>query len=194
MMPVCGALVRIGSKSSVQVGCIDRAAWGDLADQFICRQSFREKKMARTTRLVFIALMLMSPAVAVAGPAEDANAAVDRWSAAFNSNDPETIAKNYCEDAILLGTVSPVMSEGTQAIIKYFTPTKGTGNKNAIDERRTIAIDDNAVQVTGFYTFTRMVDGKAVPGPSRFTMLVTKRGSEWCIAHHHSSPHVLPKN
>ena len=89
--------------------------------------------MTRTARVVFIALILASPSVAVAGPAEDANAAVDRWSAAFNTNDPETIAKSYCPDAILLGTVSPVMSEGTQAIIKYFTPTKGTGNKNAID-------------------------------------------------------------
>jgi len=150
--------------------------------------------MAHFIRFIFIALMLMSPALAVAGPAEEANATVDRWSAAYSGNDPETIVKNYWPDAILLGTVSPVISEGTQAIITYFTPTKGTGNKNAIDERRTIIINDNAVVVTGFYTFTRMVEGKAVPGPSRFTMLVTKRGSEWCIAHHHSSPHVLPKN
>jgi len=122
--------------------------------------------------------MLISPIVAVAGPAEDANLIVDRWSAAYSGNDPETIAKNYCPDAILLGTVSPVMSEGSQAIITYFTPIKGTGNKNAIDERRTISISDNAVLVTGFYTFTRMIDGKAVPGPSRFTMLVAKRGNE----------------
>lgn len=150
--------------------------------------------MTRFFQLVFVTLMLMLPAAAIAGPAEDANAAIDRWSAAFNTNDPETIAKNYCSDAILLGTVSPVISEGTQAIIKYFTPTKGTGNKNAIDERRSIIISDSAVVVAGFYTFTRMVEGKAVPGPSRFTMLVTKRGNEWCIAHHHSSPHVLPKN
>ena len=150
--------------------------------------------MAGIVQVAFIMLMLMSPTIVLAGPAEDANAAVDRWSAAFNSNDPESIAKNYCPDAILLGTVSPVISEGTQAIISYFTPTKGTGNKNVIDERRTIVINDGAVVVTGFYTFTRMVDGKAVPGPSRFTMLVTKRGSEWCIAHHHSSPHVLPKS
>ena len=150
--------------------------------------------MARIVQVVFIALMLMAPAVAVAGPAEDANAAVDRWSAAYSGNDPETIAKNYCPDAILLGTVSPVISEGTQAIITYFTPTKGTGNKNKIDERRTIIINDSAVVVTGFYTFTRMKDGQPIPGPSRFTMLVTKRGSEWRIAHHHSSPHVLPKN
>lgn len=150
--------------------------------------------MARIALVVFSALMSMSPIVAVAGPAEDANVIIDRWSAAYSSNDPETIAKNYCPDAILLGTVSPVMSEGTQAIITYFTPTKGTGNKNAIDERRAITISGDAVQVMGFYTFTRMVDGKAVPAPSRFTMLVTKRGNEWCIAHHHSSPHVLPKN
>ena len=149
------------------------------------------------TRFLWIApivLTLVGPMPAIAGPIEDANAAVDRWSAAFNTNDPQTIANNYCPDAILLGTVSPVMSEGTQAIITYFTPTKGTGNKNKIDERRTISLSDNAVVVTGFYTFTRMVEGKAVPGPSRFTMLVTKRGSEWCIAHHHSSPHVQPKN
>ena len=150
--------------------------------------------MRRVPQFVFIALVLALPAVASAGPAEDANAAVDRWSAAYSSNDPENIAKNYWPDAILLGTVSPVISAGTEAIVAYFTPTKGTGNKNAIDERRTIVINDNAVVVTGFYTFTRMVDGKPVPGPSRFTMLVTKRGDEWRIAHHHSSPHVLPKN
>jgi len=150
--------------------------------------------MVRVAQFVFIALIIGLPAVASAGPAEDANVAVDQWSAAYSSNDPETIAKNYWPDAILLGTVSPVISEGTEAIVTYFTPTKGTGNKNAIDERRTIVINDNAVVVTGFYTFTRMVDGKPVPGPSRFTMLVTKRGDEWRIAHHHSSPHVLPKN
>src|SRR5476649_243682 len=109
--------------------------------------------MSRIVQVVFFALMLMSPAVAYAGPVEDANAAVDRWSVAFSGNDPETIANNYWPDAILLGTVSPVMSEGTQAIVKYFTPTKGTGNKNKIDERRAIIINDNAVLVTGFYTF-----------------------------------------
>ena len=150
--------------------------------------------MIRIAQFAFVALMLISPAVVLAGPAEDANAAVDRWSAAYSTNDPENIARNYWPDAMLLGTVSPVMSEGAQAIVTYFTPSKGSGNKNTIGERRTIVISDNAVVVAGFYTFTRMVDGKATPAPSRFTMLITKRGGEWRIAHHHSSPHVLPKN
>jgi uncharacterized protein (TIGR02246 family) len=149
--------------------------------------------MAQFTRFVFIALMLMFPALAVAGPAEDANAAVERWSAAYNLNDPEAISKTYTPDALLLGTVSPIMSEGTEAIVKYFTPSKGSGNKNTLGERRTIVLGEDAVVVAGFYEFTIMRDGKAELFPARFTMLVTKRDGEWRIAHHHSSPHVLPK-
>lgn len=140
-----------------------------------------------------IALLWMTPFGAMAGPAEDANALLDRWSAAYSANDPEAITNNYWPDAILLGTVSPVLSEGHDAILKYFSVVKGTGNKSTIQERHTIPIDENAVLVTGFYEFTRMQDGKPVPAPSRYTMLITKRGSEWLIMHHHSSPHVQPK-
>ncbi len=148
----------------------------------------------RYAGLVFAALLLFSPALAAAGPAEEANAVVDRFSAAYNSNDPEEVVKLYSPDAILLGTVSPVISIGTEAIRKYFSMIKGSGNKNAVQERHTIVIDDNAVVVTGFYEFTRMKDGKPVPSPARFTMLITRKGGEWRIAHHHSSPHVLPKD
>jgi uncharacterized protein (TIGR02246 family) len=149
--------------------------------------------MTRFFQLVFITLMLLLPAVAIAGPAEEANAAIDHWSAAYSSNDPEAVVKNYWPDAIVLGTVSPVISVGSEAIRKYFSLVKDSGNKNSIEERHNIVLDDNAVVVTGLYTFTRMKDGQPIPGPSRFTMLVTKRNGEWHIAHHHSSPHVLPK-
>jgi len=144
-------------------------------------------------QLLFVVMLGLLPLCGFAGPAEEANAAVDRWSAAYSANDVDVVVKSYWPDAILLGTVSPVMSEGSDAIRTYFSALKGSGNKNAIGERRTIVLDDNAVVVTGFYVFTRMVDGKPVPGPSRFTMLATRRGDEWRIAHHHSSPHVQPK-
>ena len=150
-------------------------------------------RMTRPAWFFLIGLILMSPAVVMAGPAEEANAVVDRFSAAYTSNDPEAVVKLYTPDAILLGTVSPVISTGTEAIRKYFSMIKGSGNKNSIQERRTIVLDDNAVVVTGFYEFTRMKDGNPVPGPSRFTMLITKSGGEWRIAHHHSSPHVQEK-
>ncbi|MDP2657614.1 MAG: SgcJ/EcaC family oxidoreductase [Candidatus Deferrimicrobium sp.] len=153
----------------------------------------RLTKMTRPVWFFFMGLILMSPAVAVAGPAEEANAVVDHFSAAYNSNDPEAVVTLYSPDAILLGTVSPVISMGTEAIRKYFSMIKGSGNKNIIQERHTIVLGDNAVMVTGFYEFTRMKDGNPVPGPSRFTMLIITSGGEWRIAHHHSSPHVQGK-
>ena len=152
--------------------------------------------MSRFARALLFLAGLMAFAVvspAFAGPAEDANQAIDRWSAAYTANDPEALVGNYWPDAILLGTVSPVISIGSDAIRTYFSAVKGTGNKNSIDERHTIVLDDNAVVVTGFYTFTRRKDGKGTPSPSRFTMLLTRRNGVWQIAHHHSSPHVLPK-
>ena len=104
------------------------------------------------------------------------------------------MARNYRPDAILLGTVSPVLSQGNDAIRAYFSNLKGSGNKNAIGERHTMVLNDNAVIVTGFYEFTRMKDGQPAPGPSRFTMLLIKDGGEWLIAHHHSSPRGQPAN
>src|SRR5215468_680077 len=146
--------------------------------------------MRTCTQILYMALLVLMPLTAIAGPAEEANAVVDRWSAAYSSNDPEAVVKNYWPDAILLGTVSPVMSEGTDAIRKYFSALKGSGNKNAVGERRTIVLSDSAVVVAGFYEFTGMQDGKPLARPSRFTMLIVKRDGIWNISHHHSSPHV----
>jgi uncharacterized protein (TIGR02246 family) len=150
----------------------------------------REAATMHLAKVLSLSLVLAASG-AMAGPAEDANGLVDKWSATYTSNDRDALVKLYAPDAILLGTVSPVISEGMEAITKYFGPP--SGNTNVIGERRTIVLGDNAVLVTGFYEFTRMKDGQPVPGPSRFTMLLTKRDGEWRIAHHHSSPHVPPK-
>jgi hypothetical protein len=53
----------------------------------------RLAKMMQPSWLFLVGLILMSPAVAVAGPAEEANAVVDRFSAAYTSNDPEAVVK-----------------------------------------------------------------------------------------------------
>lgn len=148
--------------------------------------------IVRFARLVSIVLILISPAAALAGPREEANAVIDRWSAAYSSNDPEEVVKNYRPDAILLGTASPVMAEGTDAIRAYFAPLKGSGNTNTVGERRTLVLSDNAVVVTGFYEFTGVREGNSVPGRARFTMLLFKHDGEWLISHHHSSPRVQP--
>ncbi len=155
--------------------------------------------MKKTVVILGILAVLLTAAIAPGQEKQSpvvaaANAAIDRWSAAYSANDVDAVVNSYWPDAILLGTKSPVISTGSDAIRKYFTDLKlaGSGNKNQIQERHNIPISDKAVVVTGFYEFTRMQEGKPVPGPSRFTMLVTKRGKEWRIEHHHSSPHVMP--
>ena len=143
-----------------------------------------------------ICLGLIGVRPSMAGPAEEANAALDHFSAAYTANDVETLVALYAPNAVLLGTNSPNISEGRDAIRAYFTDLKlaGSGNKNEIQERRTIVVSDSAVVATGFYLFTRMTDGKPVPGPARFTVLLTKVDGQWLIAHQHSSPRAMPKN
>lgn len=127
-----------------------------------------------------------------AGPAEDANAVINAWVAAYSANDREALVSLYAPNAILLGTTSPIISEGTEAIRTYFQDLPGSGRKNAIVERRTVVLGDTAVLGTGFYNFMREAEGN-VPRPSRFTMLLEKRGGRWMIVHHHSSPRAAAR-
>jgi uncharacterized protein (TIGR02246 family) len=140
---------------------------------------------------VLASLALSGPVLA--GPAEDANAVVARWAATFTANDADAILKLYTPDAILLGTVSPTISDTAEARRAYFSRLPGSGNKSKIGEHRTMILNDKAVLVTGFYDFTIMQSGKPVDSAARFSMLVVKRGNEWQIAHHHSSQKPKPR-
>ena len=138
-------------------------------------------------RGALVALFVSLPSVALGGPAEEANALLDRWATAFSANDVAAVVSLYAPDAVLLGTVSPTIAQGTEAIRTYFARLSGSGSKVAIGERRTIVVNDAAVTSAGFYDFTIMRDGQPVSNPSRFTFLVIKRDGQWLIAHHHSS-------
>jgi hypothetical protein len=79
-------------------------------------------KLAHATEHRFawfiLALCYALPVAAVARPADDANVVLDQWSAAYSANAPDVVANRYWPDALLLGTVSPVISLGTGAIVK----------------------------------------------------------------------------
>jgi uncharacterized protein (TIGR02246 family) len=102
-----------------------------------------------------IAIYIATPfsPIAYAGPAEEANAVIDQWSATYTANDPNALVALYAPDAILLGTTSPVISEGAEGIRKYFQELPGSGRKNKIVDRRTIVLSETAVVGTGFYDF-----------------------------------------
>jgi uncharacterized protein (TIGR02246 family) len=142
--------------------------------------------MTRFTRIMILAVVVLTPVIAVAGPAEDASTVIDRWAAAFSANDLDAVVKLYAPDAILLGTVSPILAEGTEPIRAYFAKFPGSGNKVVIGEQRMVILSDGAVLGTGFYEFTAIRDGTPVPTPTRFSMVVMKRGHDWLIFHHSS--------
>ena len=129
----------------------------------------------------------LTPVAALAGPAEEASAVLDRWVAAFNANDPRAVTALYTPDATLLGTSSPVISQGAQQIYDYFERLPRSGSQVRISERHMQVLDDQAVVGTGFYEYEVVQNGRAFLAPARFTMVLVKRGDQWLIAHEHSS-------
>jgi uncharacterized protein (TIGR02246 family) len=152
-----------------------------------------EEAAMKKLAIVLCVSLVLAASTADAGPADDVNAVIDRWAATYSANDREALVKLYAPDAVLLGTESPVISEGREAIYKYFSALPGSGRKNSVGDRRTIVLSENAIMGTGFYEFTRIEDGKPIPRPARFTMVVVKRDGEWLIVHHHSSLRSQPK-
>jgi ketosteroid isomerase-like protein len=64
-----------------------------------------------------IALLLLLPGPSFAHPVEDANAVVDRWAATFTANDADALVKLYAPDAILFGTVSPIIADNPDLFV-----------------------------------------------------------------------------
>jgi hypothetical protein len=50
---------------------------------------------------IFLAVGLLAlPYPAISGPAEDANAVLDKWAAAYSANNSDVVLKLYTQDAI----------------------------------------------------------------------------------------------
>jgi uncharacterized protein (TIGR02246 family) len=143
--------------------------------------------MPALPRLLLVALFALAPTQAFSGPAEEASALFARWKAAYDANDNVAVAKLYAPDAILHGTRSRTLTVGREEITKYFTIVVGTGNKVEFVEQQLMVISPTTVVAAGFNDFLRNREGKLVPEPARFTMVLVKQGDEWLIAHHHSS-------
>ena len=69
----------------------------------LLRREISKYRIVRFGHVLVVGLLLMAPAVAVAGAEEEANAAIDRWSAAYSANDVDAVVRSYWPDAILLG-------------------------------------------------------------------------------------------
>lgn len=144
-------------------------------------------------RVFLVALFALAPNLVLAGPAEEAAALFARWKAAYDANDNVAVGKLYAPDAILHGTRSRTLTVGREAITKYFNIVVGTGNKVEFVEQQLVVLSPTTILAVGFNDFMRNREGKLVPEPARFTMVLVKQGNDWLVAHHHSSLRPPPQ-
>jgi ketosteroid isomerase-like protein len=74
----------------------------------------------RFGRVLIVALVSLMPAIAFAGPAEDAGLVINHWAEAFNANHVDSLVDLYAPDTILVGTAGSSLFEGKDAVHNYF--------------------------------------------------------------------------
>jgi uncharacterized protein (TIGR02246 family) len=148
--------------------------------------------MGRWGRVLFLVLAMLVPVAASAGPAEDVAAALDRWVKTFNANDVDALVKLYTPDAVVVGQGGSTLTEGSDAIRKFYSQLEKSGDKVTVGIQKVAVLDDKVAYVTGFNEFTAVRNGETRQAPAGFTMVLVKTGDQWLIAHQHSSRRSNP--
>lgn len=136
-------------------------------------------------------VMLMSSiSLAQAGPKEDAQQVVAKWSKAFTDGDVDAIARLYAPDALMIGTLGKAVLTKPEQIRQYFDVALNRDKPRtaSLDSSEALVIDDNTVVIAGFDTVTSTKDGQQIVAKGRVTFVVARRGADWLIVHLHRSP------
>jgi uncharacterized protein (TIGR02246 family) len=141
-----------------------------------------------STRFALIIILLSLATGASAGPKEDVAAAAATWASALGEDEPDKVLQLYSDDAVLWGTLSPMVRSDRSALRDYFVTAFKVlpGLKVAFGERLIRVYGSTAVN-TGYYTFTYVKDGETKIFPARYSFTYVKNGENWLIVDHHSS-------
>lgn len=137
--------------------------------------------MKIATVLLSTATMLCS--LTFASPEDDVRAAGRQWVEGISKGDPDYMVSLYADDAILHGTVSPVVREGHALIREYFAALSSPPTMNFVEPQHIRVYGDVAVN-TGNYE-TKI--GDAAPVRLRYSFVYHKVNDQWLIVDHHSS-------
>ena len=112
-----------------------------------------------------------------------------KWQQALSSGDAGRVTRLYDKDAVLWGTLSPVIRNTPGLIREYFErfATLQDISVNFHDEE--IRQYGELAVNTGYYEFSWKDNGSLVRVPARYTFVYLKQ-DEWMIIDHHSS--VVP--
>ena len=142
--------------------------------------------MKRTAWLILI-LLSANPA-ARAGDVEDVEAAAQLWLQTIGRHDPDAMVALYDEDAVLLGTTSPILRHGPQAIREYFAQAALVPDlRMQFDGPMNIRVFGDIGINSGFYSVSLTENGATRTIPLRYSFVYRKRDGSWKIINHHSS-------
>ena len=111
---------------------------------------------------------------------------LEEWMKTVCSNDSNSIANLYKEDAVLLGTLDKKVRKGRDKIKEYFdffVQLKPCGKITEIVEKDY----GRMAVINGTYDFDLIEDDKQLVAPARFTFVLERVGITWKIQSHHSS-------
>jgi uncharacterized protein (TIGR02246 family) len=119
--------------------------------------------------------------------------ATERWATNFNGSDGAVSVSLYDPEAVLWGTLSPVIISTPAGVRQYFdrafsapSPPKVTLGEQAVRVYGDMAIN------SGTYTFTVVIGGQPRTLPARFSFTYRRKDGGWLIVDHHSSALPTP--
>jgi uncharacterized protein (TIGR02246 family) len=119
---------------------------------------------------------------------EEVKALFTLWNDALATLDPDTVAKRYAKNAVLLPTVSDLPRTTPDLIKSYFVDFLKKEPQGVIVESY-VYHGFNWAEDVGVYEFTMGATGEIVA--ARYSFVYIFEDEEWKILHHHSS--VMPE-
>ena len=110
----------------------------------------------------------------------------DRWNAALQTGDPQTVAALYAPDAILLPTVSNKVRRSPAEIEDYFVQFLKKRPRGTIHQQNIRIFGDLAID-SGVYAFDLTTEDGEVQVLCRYTYVYRRDGDDWRIIEHQSS-------
>jgi uncharacterized protein (TIGR02246 family) len=129
-------------------------------------------------------LLIPLPALAQSDATSAVRLAGQRWVEGIGKGDPDYMVSLYDTEAILHGTISPVLRRGPTLIREYFSATAANPPTMSFVEPQHIRVFDDTAVNTGFYQ-SRF--GSNEPITLRYSFVYRKIGDSWLIVDHHSS-------
>ena len=136
---------------------------------------------------VVAGLLILLVSAVGAQEAGQVETAVQAWAVAYNSHDPARVVARYHREAAFWGTTSPTLRTEPADVAEYFSGLARRPNAHVEFGEKNVRIVGDVAIVTGFYTFTDVVESEQIVRPARFSFVLERSGDDWLLVQHHSS-------